>query len=200
MKGIIYIMTTAVSGLIKIGKTGTDNFAERMRFLEANGYYNVAGLKRFFAIELEDYADKENLLHDIFNKHQVGESELFALDQDLLRQLLLSFKGKVIFPQNIDQEKEYDAVSKIRKESRLFSFYKKGLKNGDVIAFKADKTITARVAGEREVEYEGQVWKLTPLTYTLYKQRDELNESGAYAGADHFTFNGIKLRKLPDID
>ena len=68
MKGIIYIMTTAVSGLIKIGKTGTDNFSERMRFLEANGYYNVAGLKRFFAIELEDYDDKENLLHDIFNQ------------------------------------------------------------------------------------------------------------------------------------
>ena len=48
-------MTTAVSGLIKIGQTGTANFQERMRFLETNGYYNVSGLKRFFAIELEDY-------------------------------------------------------------------------------------------------------------------------------------------------
>lgn len=49
-KGIIYIMTTAVSGLVKIGKTNTANYPERMRALEANGYYNVAGLKRFFAI------------------------------------------------------------------------------------------------------------------------------------------------------
>lgn len=62
MKGVVYIMTTAVSGLIKIGQTGTANFQERMRFLEANGYYNVSGLKRFFAIELDDYTDKENLL------------------------------------------------------------------------------------------------------------------------------------------
>ena len=60
MKGIIYIMTTAVSGLIKIGQTGTNNYQERMRNLEANGYYNVAGLKRFFAIELEDYAEKKH--------------------------------------------------------------------------------------------------------------------------------------------
>ena len=60
-------MTTAVSGLIKIGQTGTSNYQERMRNLEANGYYNVAGLKRFFAIELEDYDEKEALLHDIFN-------------------------------------------------------------------------------------------------------------------------------------
>ena len=191
-------MTTAVSGLVKIGKTGTSNYQERMRNLEANGYYNVVGLKRFFAIELEDYDDKENLMKDIFNKHQVGESELFALDQELLRQLLLSFKGRVVYPENIDQEKEFDIISNIRKESRLFSFYKKGLKNGDVIVFKDDKTIMAKIAGEREVEYGGQVWKLSPLTYKLYEQRGELNESGAYAGADYFKYKGKRLRDLPD--
>ena len=199
MKGIIYIMTTAVSGLIKIGKTGTNNYQERMRNLEANGYYNVAGLKRFFAMELEDYTDKESLLHDIFNKHRVGESELFALDQELIRQLLLSFKGKIVYPENIDQEKEFDQVSEIRKQSNLFSFYKKGLKNGDEIVFKDDKHIIAKVIGEREVEYEGQVWKLSPLTYKLYEQRGELNNSGAYAGANYFKYKGTKLKDLPDI-
>gem|GEM_PF-99475 len=79
MKGIVYIMTTAVSGLIKIGQSGTNNYQERMRFLEANGYYNVSGLKRFFAIELEDYTDKENLLKEIFSKHRVGDSDLFVV-------------------------------------------------------------------------------------------------------------------------
>jgi hypothetical protein len=192
-------MTTAVSGLIKIGQTGTVNFQERMRNLEANGYYNVAGLKRFFAIELEDYTEKEVLLHDIFNKHQVGESELFALDQELIRQLLLSFKGKVIYPENIDQEKEFDEVTKVRRQGGLFSFYKKGLKNGEEIVFKDDEKIIAKVVGEREVEYSGQIWKLSPLAYKLYEQRGELNSSGAYAGADYFKYNGIKLRDLPDI-
>ncbi|MFA6171691.1 MAG: GIY-YIG nuclease family protein [Patescibacteria group bacterium] len=199
MKGAIYIMTTAVSGLIKIGKTGTANYQERMRNLEANGYYNVAGLKRFFAMELEDYADKESLLHDIFNKHRVGESELFALDQELIRQLLLSFKGKIIYPENVDQEKEFDEVSKVREESRLFTFYRKGIKNGEIVVFKDDENISAKVVGEREVEYEGQVWKLSPLAYKLYEQRKELNASGAYAGADYFKYKGTKLRDLPDV-
>ena len=108
-------MTTAVSGLIKIGQTGTSNFQERMRFLEANGYYNVSGLKRFFAIELDDYTDKESLLIEIFNKHRVGDSELFALDYDLVRQLLLSFDGVVIYPKDINKEKEFDEVSKARE-------------------------------------------------------------------------------------
>ena len=190
-------MTTAVYGLIKIGQT--NNFEERMHNLEANGYYNVAGLKRFFAIELEDYSEKETLLHDVFNKHRVGESELFALDQELIRQLLLSFKGKVIYPENIDQEKEFDEVSKVIRQSKLFSFYKKGLKNGDKISFIDDKEITAKVCGEREVEYEGQIWKLAPLTYKIYEQKGKLNMSGAYQGSSYFEYNGRKLKDIPDI-
>lgn len=198
-RGIIYVMTTAVSGLVKIGKTGTVNYRERMRFLEANGYYNVAGLRRFFAIELEDYDDKESLLHEIFSKHQVGGSELFALDQDLARQLLLSFDGKIIYPEDVSKEKEFDNVVAVRKQGALFSFYRKGLADGDEIKFIADKTVVAIVAGEREVEYGGQVWKLSPLTYKLFGDMGQLNSSGAYQGANYWQYKGKKLKDLSDI-
>jgi hypothetical protein len=199
MIGIIYIMTTAVSGLIKIGQTSVSNYQERMRNLEANGYYNVSGLKRFFAIELEDYNDKEILLKEIFSKHRVGDSELFALDYDLVRQLLLSFEGKVIYPKDINKEKEFDEVSKARAQGARFSFYKKGLKKGDEIVFIADKNITARVIGEREVEYGKQTWKLAPLTYKIYEQKGELNSSGAYQGSAYWQYEGKRLRDLPDV-
>jgi hypothetical protein len=198
-KGIIYIMTTAVSGLVKIGKTGTTNYPERMRLLEANGYYNVAGLKRFFAIELDDFDDKESLLHEIFSKHQVGNSELFALEQDLVRQLLLSFNGEVIYPDKVDKEKEFDVVTVARKQSALFSFYRKGLHDGDEIRFIPDNTIIATVVGEREVEYGDQNWKLSPLTYKIFEDKGQLNSSGAYQGANYWQFNGKKLKDLPDI-
>lgn len=69
-------------------------------------------------MELEDYDDKESLLHEIFSKHQVGNSELFALDQDLVRQLLLSFDGFVIYPDKVNKEKEFDVVTAARKRSR----------------------------------------------------------------------------------
>lgn len=198
-KGIVYLMTTAVSGLVKIGKTGTNNYPERMRFLEANGYYNVAGLRRYFAIELEDYDDKESLLHEIFSKHQVGTSELFALDQDLVRQLLLSFEGKVVFPEKIQKEKEFDEVATIREQSARFSFYQKGLKDGDLIVFKEDDTLTSKVVGEREVEFGDQVWKLSPLTRKIYEDLGQQNTSGAYQGAAYWRWNGKKLKDLPDI-
>jgi hypothetical protein len=83
-KGIIYVMTTVVPGLIKIGKTGSDSFEQRMYNLENNGYRNVVGLKRKFAIEVDDYDEKENLLDDIFSKSRVPNTELFALDINLV--------------------------------------------------------------------------------------------------------------------
>lgn len=97
-KGVIYLMTTSVVGLVKIGKTNTDQFENRMRFLEGNGYYNVSGRKRKFAIEVEDFDEKEVLLHDIFSKSRVGDSELFAVDPNLAEQLMSSFEGKQIYP------------------------------------------------------------------------------------------------------
>ncbi len=195
-KGIVYIMTTAVSGLIKIGCTKTEQFSERMRYLESNGYYNVVGLRREFAIELEDYTNKEKMLHEIFSRSKVAESELFSLDVDLVKQLLLSFDGRVVYPRQEKKQNLFMTIAKVRKQSELFSFYKKGLKNGDKIVFIKDKKVIAKVVDEREVEYCGQVYKLSPLVKMLFEQRGELNASGAYQGAAYFTFNGKKLTQI----
>ena len=97
-RGIIYIMTTAVPGLIKIGKTGSRNFEQRMYNLEHDGYRNVTALKRAFAIEVEDYDDKESMLHTIFEKSRLSDTELFALDVNIAIQLLSSFEGTVVYP------------------------------------------------------------------------------------------------------
>lgn len=112
-RGIIYVMTTVVPGLVKIGKTGTSNFENRMYTLERNGYSNVAGLKRHFAIEVDDYDEKELLLDDIFSKSKVENTELFALDINLVVQLLSSFEGKQVYPKDASKDEVFDdAVNK----------------------------------------------------------------------------------------
>jgi T5orf172 domain len=198
--GIIYIMTTAVSGLIKIGKTGSENYKERMRNLESNGYYNVSGLKKLFAIEVNDYDGKESLLHEIFVKNQVGSSELFALDYQIVQQLLLSFDGRVVYPEEINKMEVFEEISESQRQGNKFSFYKKGLKDGDIITFTEDKDIIAKVCGEREVEYESQRIKLSPLTYKIFEEKGKLTKSGAYQGAAYFEYKGTKLKNLPDIN
>ena len=116
-KGIIYIMTTAVPGLIKIGKTGTSNFEQRMYSLEHDGYRNVTALKREFAIEVENYDDKEILLHKIFEKSRVSDTELFALDKNIAIQLLSSFDGVVVFPKTESKQEIFgDAVESTKSK------------------------------------------------------------------------------------
>lgn len=116
-KGIIYLMTTAVPGLVKIGKTATQNYSQRMYNLESNGYRNVASLKRAFAIEVDGFDEKELLLHTIFEKSRVADTELFAIDVNVVVQLLSSFEGTVIFPVDESKEEIFDAATDNRTGS-----------------------------------------------------------------------------------
>lgn len=115
-KGIIYVMSTVVPGLIKIGKTGTENFESRMYNLERNGYFNVVGLRRRFAIEVDEYDEKEKLLDEIFSKNRVPNSELFALDIELVVQLLSSLEGRQVFPKNKTKEDTFTIADRKRRE------------------------------------------------------------------------------------
>lgn len=117
-KGILYVMDTVVDGLVKIGKTTKENFPIRMRQLENNGYYNVVGLKRRFAIEVDDYDEKETLLHTIFERSQVGKSELFSLDIETVVQLLSSLDGDVVYPKKVSKDEIFDeAVEQALREA-----------------------------------------------------------------------------------
>ena len=144
-KGVIYIMTTVVPGLIKIGKSGSSNFEQRMYNLEQNGYKNVAGLKRKFAIEVEGYDEKEVLLHDIFSKSRIANTELFAIDVNLVEQLLASFEGKQIYPVDTTKEEIFDTattnrdIDKVPEGIYIFARKIKGLKAVPKAKMKVEK-------------------------------------------------------------
>lgn len=110
-RGILYVMSTVVEGLIKIGKTGKSQFETRMNHLEKNGYCNVTGLKREFAIEVDEYDEKEKLLHIIFNKSRIAQTELFAADLGVIIKLLSSFEGEEVYPKNISKEEVFEEVT-----------------------------------------------------------------------------------------
>jgi hypothetical protein len=110
-RGIIYVMTTAVPGLIKIGKTGSKNFEQRMYNLEHDGYRNVTALKRTFAIEVDDYDEKETLLHVIFEKSRLSDTELFAIDVNIVIQLLSSFDGNMVYPVSETKDEVFDQAA-----------------------------------------------------------------------------------------
>lgn len=112
--GVIYCMSTIVPGLVKIGRTGSDVYNQRMYHLEHNGYCNVVGLKREFAIEVEDYEDKELLIHHVFNNNRVGDTELFAIDLELAIQLLSSLDGIQVYPENKTKTEVFEQATLTR--------------------------------------------------------------------------------------
>ena len=118
-KGILYVMSTVVDGLIKVGKTGSDSFEQRMYNLEHNGYCNVTGLKRKFAIEVDDYSNKENLFKKLFQRSRVADTELYSLDINQVIQLLSSFEGKKIYPQDESKEDIFEQATDAAESSSL---------------------------------------------------------------------------------
>lgn len=139
-RGVLYVMKTVVPGLVKIGKTTSDNFGNRMYQLEHNGYFNVVGLKRVFAIEVDDYDEKETMLDDIFSRSRVPNSELFALDIDLVVQLLSAFEGKQIYPVGHDTGETFDAVTGKRQANK-----NNGLIPDGEYYLRRKNTVTGRV-------------------------------------------------------
>ncbi|MDD7218737.1 MAG: HNH endonuclease family protein, partial [Clostridia bacterium] len=64
------------------------------------------------------------------------------------------------------------------------------------INFIYDPTITAHVINDKEVEFEGTKWKLSPLTREIQTRRGAVNKSGAYQGAQYWEYDGIKLADI----
>lgn len=166
-KGIIYVMSTVVPGLIKIGKTGLNNFQARMYNLERNGYSNVVGMKRKFAIEVEDYDEKEILSSEIFSKSRFPNTELFALDIDLVIQLLSSFDGKQIYPETQTKEETFEEATKERQVKKdlgcipngkyYLSQYRNNFGNVTATMNVLDGVFTV-LKGSTCAPLEGEVW------------------------------------------
>lgn len=114
--GIIYLMKSVINGVYKIGVSRLDQFESRMYKLEKNGYDNIVGLKRVIAIKTENYEAKEKMLHDIFSKSRIANTEFFAVDRNLVEQLFYSLKGEVIFPKKVDVEEKIEEIVERQEE------------------------------------------------------------------------------------
>lgn len=186
--GVIYIMTTSVRGLIKIGKT--DDFKKRMFNLEQNGYWNVSGLHPFYAVRVKNYDAKEKLIHTIFSKSQVANSELFALDKDVAKQMLESFDGEQIYPE-VQQSQTVVSEPNPEKKCRL-TFEMLGIPVGSELIYIKDSNIKVRTVDlGSTVEYQGHNYKMSALVKYLIGH-------GSWQGSTFFTYQGEKLTDMRD--
>ena len=192
--GIIYIMTTSVEGLIKIGRT--DNFNARMNILEQNGYWNVSGLKRFYAVRVDDYIEKEKLIHTIFSKSQVANSELFALDKNLAKDMLDAFEGEIIYPEQPKKQTNNNIPTNKKKQKSPTRFYMVNIPVGSTLVFIKDPTKTVTTVDDiNKVNLNGEVMAISEAASRL-RGKNNRGEYPSTCGQAWFTYNGRLITEL----
>lgn len=81
------------------------------------------------------------------------------------------------------------------KEGRSLSFQNLQLIGLD-IEFIDDPSYKARVINDKEVEFEGKKWRLSPLTKEIQTRRGKLSPSGTYSGTQYWAYDGMKLSEF----
>ncbi len=67
---------------------------------------------------------------------------------------------------------------------------------GQTIDYVSDNSIHAKVVGDKEVEFEGKRWHLSPLTREIETRKGTVNASGSYKGSQYWEYDGIKLADI----
>lgn len=102
-----------------------------------------------------------------------------------------------LFGDNVEVELRSSKGSRTKGER--FDFYRRGLKDGDQIAFIDDENITAIVASNRHVLFEGSLWYLSALVREIYTRKNQVSPSGSYRGPAYFMYKGVQLNKIEKI-
>lgn len=147
---------------------GNKPFAEKKKV-----YEEKAGLQ---------IARKEITNRTKWNKNSITNRMNWIIDY-LLKEVLL-------IPDDIRRTNNF----RMRKMNRL-SFTELQL-IGETIYFLSDSSITAKVVGDTEVEFEGKVWKLSPLTAEIFRRKGTLSKSGSYQGSQYWEYDGMRLSSI----
>lgn len=78
------------------------------------------------------------------------------------------------------------------KDTRGLSFQNLQL-IGLEIEFTEDPSYKAKVVADKEVEFEGKRWRLSPLTREIQIRRGKVSKSGSYQGAQYWSYEGMRL-------
>ena len=97
-----------------------------------------------------------------------------------------------LFEQTNEEKREQEIAEKAAIESERkspFSFFKCGIKEGDVITYVHDANIICTVANDREIYYNGELTSLSALAKKLLNRK-------SVQGPLYFTYNGEILSAL----
>lgn len=222
-KGYVYVLTNPSfkEDWVKIGKSS------RPPELRGKELYNTAvplPYEIYAMLKTEKFDKAEKLIHKMIDRisdlritknreffnipprkaYEILEDVRDLLEEDAEVILNIGFLEVAKNEKEIKiSQKEYPKKENNKKgfspsPNKRFDFYKKGLKNGDIINFVEDESIVATVCDARQVEFEGKKWCLSPLARELYDRQGKASFSGSYRGPQYFKFHGKRITEIAD--
>ena len=117
----------------------------------------------------------------------VAGTRYWAYKGSTLDTIRIEKEGKSAFPSPVPAPAS--PKLQIRKTRPSFTFSALGVSQGSVIKFTKDSSITSKVAGDTEVEYEGMKYKLGPLTRKLMQEKFGVIWATC-RGTDYWSYDG----------
>ena len=169
---IVYVLTNpAFQDYVKVGKT--TNLEQRLRSLDNTSV--PLPFRCVYAVEVEDDAQVERLVHQAFADHRTRTTrEFFEIDPQRVIAALKLTRGRDVTPR-ADVAEDEEGVKALEKATRrtrkTYKFSDAGLNVGDTLYYANNEEVTAQVVNEKKVLFEGEETSLSRSALTLL-QRD----------------------------
>ena len=166
MKTVYILINEAMPGIIKIGWTDK-TVEERMKELDRTA--TPLPFTCYYAKRVDDPTFVELKLHQAFDEFRIRDNrEFFRMSPDQAKAALEIASGEDVTPKEdvVENESDRAALDRERKRSR-FNFSQIGIEPGEILEFKKDPSITAKVIENDQIEFRGNITSLSPAALII---------------------------------
>ena len=126
----------------------------------------------YFAKRVDDPKFVESKLHEAFDEFRIRENrEFFRMSADQAKAALEIASGEDVTPQGdvVETESDKAALDRERKRTR-FNFAQIGIEPGEILEFKKDPSIKAKVVENDQIEFRGKITSLSPAALIIVQE------------------------------
>ena len=203
-QGYVYILTNPSfrEDWVKIGKSSRP---VDVRSKELDNTAVPLPFEIFATMKTTKYNEVEKLVHktiDRLTDLRIRQNREFfnvapQIALDIFRDIAGTIDDAVVtlYEDNKPvQDNEVQEKAKREVKRARFKFSMCNIKIGEQVTF-IPTGVTAKVASDDSIEYEGRIYKLSPFVGTFMPE-EQRNTSGAYQGAKYFSYEGKVLDEI----
>ena len=169
MKTVYILINEAMPGIIKIGWTDK-SVEERMKELDKTS--TPVPFTCYFAKKVEDPTFVESKMHEAFDEFRIRDNrEFFRMSPDQAKAALEIATGTDVTPKDDVVESESDRVALTKERNRnRFNFEQAGIDPGEILEFKKDPSITAKVLDKGQIDFRGTRTSLSQSALVIVQE------------------------------